>query len=180
MAPPKAPAWWSRADVAKVLATAQSDTVSHKDAHLVVAIAVYLGLRKGEIDRLRWEDLVLDGDRPVCTVRSTRTELTKSGKARHIPICKELRTVLQGYRQPSGFVLRDSNRKGKWTYRFECDALFARVVATAGVPKIRFHDMRHTFATLMLEAGVPMFKVSQWLGHSDIRITQDVYSWDLR
>jgi len=92
-APPKAPVWWSRTDVAKVLATAQSDTVSPRDAHLVVAIAVYLGLRKGEIDRLRWEDLVLDGDRPVCTVRSTRTALTKSRK-------RPLRSPHQALRLP--------------------------------------------------------------------------------
>jgi integrase len=175
-APPKAPTWWSRTDVAKVLAAAQADREAARDAHLLVAIALYLGLRKGEIDRLRWEDLVLDGERPVCTVRSTATELTKSGKARHIPICKELRAILQPYRLASGYVLRSANSKGKWTYRFECDALFARVMAAAGVPTIRFHDMRHTFASLMLEAGVPMFKVSQWLGHSDIRITQQTYA----
>jgi integrase len=175
-APPRAPTWWSKADAAKVLASAQADKNSPRDAHLLFAIALYLGLRKGEIDRLCWEDLVLDGERPICSVRSTSTQLTKSGKARHIPVCKELRAILLPYRQPNGHVLRSTNSKGKWVYRFECDALFARVMKAAGVPKIRFHDMRHTFCSLMLEAGVPMFKVSQWLGHSDIRITQETYA----
>lgn len=175
-APPRAPVWWSREEVATVLAAARRDQLSPRDAHLLFAIALYLGLRKGEIDRLRWEDLQLDGDRPVCSVRSTATELTKSGKARHVPVCRELRDILQGYRQPSGYALRSGNRKGTWTYRFECDALFRRVTTAAGVSRIRFHDMRHTFASLMLEAGVPMFKVSQWLGHSDIRITQETYA----
>lgn len=175
-APPRAPTWWSKIDVAKVLVAAQSHKDSHRDAHLLFAIALYLGLRKGEIDRLRWEDLVIDGDRPVCSVRSTASELTKSGKARHIPICRELRAILLLYRLPSGYVLRSENSKGKWVYRFECDVLFGNVMKAAGVPKIRFHDMRHTFATLMLEAGVPLFKVSQWLGHGDIRITQVTYA----
>lgn len=172
-APPRIPVWWNQGDAARVLAAAQLDSA---DAHLVFALALYLGLRKGEIDRLSWEDLILDGDRPVCTVKSTEADPTKSGKTRHIPICTELRAILQVYRQVSGFVVRSGNGKGKWIYRFECDALFARVTKAAGVPKIRFHDMRHTYASLMLDAGLSMFKVSQWLGHSDVRITQNTYA----
>lgn len=65
-------------------------------------------------------------------------------------------------------------------YRFETDALFIQVVAAAGVSSIRFHDMRRTFVSLMLAAGGPHFKVSVWLGHSDIRVTQQVYAhWTL-
>lgn len=172
-APPRIPVWWDSSDAGRVLAAAQADG---EDAHLVFALALYLGLRKGEIDRLCWEDLILDGDRPICTVKSTETSLTKSGKTRYVPIGKELLAILLIYRQANGFVVRSANSKGKWIYRFECDALFARVVRAAGVPKIRFHDMRHTYASLALKSDVSMFKVSQWLGHSDIRITQETYA----
>ena len=56
---------------------------------------------------------------------------------------------------------------GKW---------FQRIIRDAGLPKIRFHDLRHTWATLALEAGVPAKIVADRLGHSSIRITMDTYT----
>ncbi len=53
---------------------------------------------------------------------------------------------------------------------------FAALVAAAGVPKIRLHDTRHTAATLMLRAGVPVHVVSEILGHANTSITMDVYA----
>ena len=50
------------------------------------------------------------------------------------------------------------------------------MTGAAGVTKIRFHDMRHTFASFMLGKGVPVFKVARWLGHADSRITEQVYA----
>jgi len=53
--------------------------------------------------------------------------------------------------------------------------LFERLVAAAGLPPIRLHDLRHVSATLMLAAGVDIKVVSETLGHSDTRITRDIY-----
>ncbi|WP_203673449.1 MULTISPECIES: site-specific integrase [unclassified Streptomyces] len=53
--------------------------------------------------------------------------------------------------------------------------LFERLVAAAGLPPIRLHDLRHVAATLMLAAGVDVKVVSETLGHSDTRITRDIY-----
>jgi len=53
---------------------------------------------------------------------------------------------------------------------------FRRVVAASGVPRIRLHDVRHTYATLALKAGVHPKVVSEGLGHSTIAITLDLYS----
>lgn len=52
---------------------------------------------------------------------------------------------------------------------------FLQLIARAGVPRRRFHDLRHTAATLMLKAGVPLKVVSEMLGHTTIAITADVY-----
>lgn len=169
--------WWSPEEVRKVLDTAKADTLHPRDAVLVFALGLYLGLRRGEMDRLRWEDLTTDGDRPVACVRSTANNPTKSGKTRYVPICRELREILNPLRQPSGYVLRPENSaKGKWLYRFEFDQLFDRIVRNAGVRRIRVHDMRHTWVSIMLGKGISLFKVSRWLGHADIRVTQEVYA----
>jgi integrase len=53
---------------------------------------------------------------------------------------------------------------------------FARLVRGAGLPHIRFHDLRHTAATLMLRAGVHPKVVSERLGHATVSITLDTYS----
>jgi integrase len=53
---------------------------------------------------------------------------------------------------------------------------FARLLERAELPKIRFHDLRHTAATVLLESGIPAKVVAEILGHSSTRITLDVYS----
>ncbi len=57
-----------------------------------------------------------------------------------------------------------------------CSHHFDQLVAEAGVPRIRLHDLRHTNATLSLKAGVHPKVVSERLGHSTIAITLDLYS----
>lgn len=56
---------------------------------------------------------------------------------------------------------------------------FERIVARSGLPRIRFHDVRHTHATLLLKAGVPIKVVSERLGHATASFTLDVYGWVL-
>ena len=53
---------------------------------------------------------------------------------------------------------------------------FKRAVRKAGLKDFRFHDLRHTAAVWMCERGVPMEKISHYLGHSDIRVTMRVYA----
>ena len=52
---------------------------------------------------------------------------------------------------------------------------FHRLLKRAGLPRVRFHDLRHTAATFMLEDGTPLKVVSEILGHSSVAITADLY-----
>jgi integrase len=54
--------------------------------------------------------------------------------------------------------------------------VFDAAIARAGVPAIRVHDLRHTFATLALGAGIHPKQVQEMLGHADVSITLDIYS----
>lgn len=53
---------------------------------------------------------------------------------------------------------------------------FARACGRAGVPRVRFHDLRHSATTLLLEGGVPTKVVSEILGHADTRTTLEIYA----
>jgi integrase len=64
---------------------------------------------------------------------------------------------------------------GSWLHPGKITDLFERLVAASGLPPIRLHDLRHGAATLMLAAGVDVKVVSDTLGHSDTRITRDIY-----
>ena len=64
---------------------------------------------------------------------------------------------------------------GSWLHPGKVTDLFERLVASSGLPPIRLHDLRHGAATLMLAAGMDVKIASETLGHSDTRITRDIY-----
>ena len=51
-----------------------------------------------------------------------------------------------------------------------------RVLKRAGLPKVRFHDLRHSCASLLLSQGIPMKQIQEWLGHSDFSTTANIYA----
>lgn len=65
---------------------------------------------------------------------------------------------------------------GRWIHPASLSRAFGRAVKASGLPRTRFHDLRHTYATILLGAGVPAKVVSERLGHSNIRTTLDIYS----
>ena len=74
----------------------------------------------------------------------------------------------------SGYVF--TNEDGQPVGTEAVDNRFRRTTKAAGVPKIRLHDLRHTHASLMLKAGVPVHVVSRRLGHASAALTLSVYS----
>ncbi|RYJ31422.1 integrase [Streptomyces sp. L-9-10] len=64
---------------------------------------------------------------------------------------------------------------GSWLHPGKVNDLFERLVTASGLPPIRLHDLRHGAATLMLAADIDIKIVSDTLGHSDTRITRDIY-----
>jgi len=133
----------------------------------IIIIALNTGMRRGEILNLRWE--WLDFKNSVVTLPQTHT---KSQKIRKIPINSKLRTLLlklsmkkrdQDYVFPS-ISSKSGHMEGvKRSFMSACKK--------AGIEGLRFHDLRHTAATRMIENGANIVAVSRILGHSDVKIT---------
>ena len=79
------------------------------------------------------------------------------------------------------FELDDLSFLNEWDRHIEHSeltesALHARAIARHGLRHIRFHDLRHTCASLLLKNGVPMKQIQEWLGHSDFSTTANIYA----
>lgn len=128
----------------------------------ILILALNTGMRLGEIMSLSWEQV--DWARGAITL--TRT---KSGKSRSIPMNGAVRAVLEPLRGegiPTGPVFGRANTVQAQTRRD-----FDQVRLAAKLAGLRFHDLRHTFATRLVTRGVDIVTVSKLLGHSTILMT---------
>lgn len=126
----------------------------------LILFALHTGMRKGEILGLRWS--AVDLEQGVITVGGGKT-----GRLRSIPVNAVCRTVLERRKSAGGeFVFE---WQGKRFDRF--DKTWRATVAAAQIPPIRFHDLRHTFATRLVLAGEDLVTVGELLGHRSIQMT---------
>jgi integrase len=164
-------------------------------------LAAHCGLREGELLALRWEDVYLEAAKPAVLVRRTLTRgedgrgwvvgaSTKSGKGRRVRLTRQAASALKDHRKrqleerlrlaglwhdqglifpnETGSLFNPSNLRNR---------SFRRIKARASVREdLRFHDLRHTCATLLLSEGVKVKVVSELLGHASITITLNTYS----
>ncbi len=163
--------------------------------YLLFYTAIYTGLRLGELLGLRWCDV--DLDKPILSVvqtlykRGGRCEAvpTKTpGSRRRIPLTPSLVLLLHQYgieQQAQGILVDWAISDSDFVFCHQggmpfdpgvVSHTFAKVLKNAGLPHIRFHDLRHTHATLLLKADVHPKIVSERLGHASINITLDTYS----
>lgn len=137
------------------------------------ATAIWTGMRLGELCGLRWTDVDFD-DGHVVIQRSLwhgKEKSTKTRKRRIVPLRDELGEILQAHpRSQSPYVF--TNRSGEPLTRNTARKPFAKVCELAGVKKIRLHDLRHSFGSLLVNRGASLETVRRMLGHSDIRMTQ--------
>jgi integrase len=186
----------SRADVRRLLEAT-------KDTRLGVLwnLLVYTGMRPGEALGLQWSDLDLSAkilrvrralvpQKKDATGRSWRLEDTKTDKSRRaIPLLPITVEVLSRHRDAQGaerLVGGEAYRDHGFVFATPAgealreDVLYKShylpALRAAGVPTVTLYALRHTAATLLLEAGVPMKVVQERLGHSTMMLTADTYS----
>ncbi len=156
-------------------------------------VALKLGPRQSELAALKWEDVNLENG-TVLVWRSVDTHgagniwgFTKTGEGRtiklpvgvveslerHRSLQLEERLATRGW-EDMGLVF--PNRKGRVNRRTTLMRDFHRHLEQAGLPRVRFHDLRHTAGSLMLATGIPIPTVSQILGHKNPTQTLNTYA----
>ena len=145
---------------------------------VAVRLAIYAGLRVGEVFGLRWRDI--DVSRGVLTVSRSYEGTTKSGKPRHIPMADELAEVIHGWRSAcpetkEGVVCPViSDEPGSTWHAVKCRRPeLTPLYAAAGIPTPAspWHSLRHTFASHFLMNGGGLLTLQKLLGHCDLKMT---------
>jgi integrase len=149
--------------------------LEHSDGELraMIFLALRTGMRQGEILGLQWESI--DWQNRTIAVRhswySYKKVLVspKSNRERYIPISADISDMLYLSRKKSGFVFLSPYKEPFTCHRVIND--IAKICKKAGMRKIGWHILRHTFATNLAANGVPLHNVQALLGHSTITTT---------
>jgi integrase len=149
----------------------------HPNIRDIVALALGTGMRIDELLHLQWADVDLPNR--LISVHRGRQGTTKSGKARHVPILDSMLTFLRALALKRGgsVLVFQGFKKGKPRTKPGVTVPFKEAAARAGLPPaLRFHDLRHTFASHWVLNQGDIFRLSKILGHADVTVTQKFYA----
>jgi integrase len=167
----------------------------------LVVVALHSGVRLGELLGLRWDDVTLDGATPELRVAQTvqwrpgehvAVEPKSRRSRRTVPLTREAVAALNAEHQaqlqarlaagprwkpvPGLGELAFTTSTGRPLSGPHVTRRFQRALAAAGLPRLRFHDLRAASGALLLSAGVDIAVVSRRLGHSGIGVTASRYA----
>jgi integrase len=136
--------------------------LTHFGDHLTPAVLLSMntGLRRGEIIKLRWA--LVDFNRALITVEGRNA---KNRQTRHVPLNDEAMSVLLRWREQSG------NRGHVFSVITGFRATWVKVLRRAEISRFRWHDLRHHFASRLVQRGVPLNTVRDLLGHSSVQMS---------
>ncbi|MBE6665842.1 MAG: site-specific integrase [Ruminococcaceae bacterium] len=176
-------------DVKFLTLTEAQDVINAFHGHKlkpVVVLALYYGLRRSEVLGLKWS--AVDFKNNTLTVQHTvvknlsiiEKDRTKTESSRRtfqlLPKCKEMLSELRAFQKnqnPNGYIFCwEDGRLFRPDY---ITRAFKRVLRLHGLPDMRFHDLRHNTASILFEQGWQLEDVKNWLGHSDIETTSNIY-----
>ena len=155
--------------------------------YVFAAIAIYTGMRKGEINALKWNDISGDVIHVQRTVeqhvhgKTVESSPKTAASVRDIQIPDALLTVLleQRSRQESSPAFSEDFRICGGQKIVNDNTLKARhfaAIEAAGLPQITIHDLRHSHASLLINEGISIQEIARRLGHSEVETTWKVYA----
>jgi len=130
----------------------------------IVPMLILTGARKREVLDARWEDIDV-------ARRLWRIPVCKTGKARHVPLSDGVLRLLESFPRFDNCPFLIPNPKTRLPY---VSVYYAWDTArkAAGMPELRMHDLRHSFASFLVNAGRSLYEVQKILGHTQMRTTQ--------
>lgn len=143
--------------------------------HTCIMIALFSGMRRGEIFQLTWNDIDF-----VNEIIHIRKEITKTKTERWIPLATELKKHLLEVRLSSKsvrvisdytYLKKISRVWNEFRHKIPCVNLLQEKYKL----ELRFHDLRHVFGQRLLNNNVDIYTISGWLGHSSVKMTQKRY-----
>ena len=161
----------------------------------LVKITALYGLRRSELLGLQWDSI--DFERKTMTIRHTVSKVTEvvakdktknASSRRTFPLTPEAVEIFTRAREQEernramfGREYQENPYVFKWPdgHPYSPDYIshhFAKVLKRHGLPHIRFHELRHSCASMLINMGFTLKDVQEWLGHSDIKMTANVYS----
>jgi len=176
----------TREELARLLAVFRE----HYPKHYPMALTLCrTGIRIGEALGLQWGDI--DFNSRFITIQrgrsKSRTETPKNGKCRRVDMSRQLTEVLlelrrqrmeeklrKGWKEmpPWVFITEVGTPLIEWQFR---ERVFNRALEKAKLRKVRVHDLRHSYASLLIQAGESLAYVRDQLGHHSIKVTVDIY-----
>lgn len=160
----------SQDEIARLLS--ECDRINHPYLSLFIRFLLLTGARKGEARTSRWRDMSL-------AEGLWRVPVSKNGRSRRIMLSAAAIEVLDATRRrslelqqatgPNDYIFPNP-RTGTCYNGFHLAYFKAR--DAAGLPDVRIHDLRHTFASLLINNGVSLYEVQELLGHSSVAMTQ--------
>ncbi len=145
------------------------ESIDDPEMNDIIVLAISTGMRLGEIVNLQWNHV--DLERRIIIVQNTETFNTKSKRNRNIPISDSLLTVL---------IKRKSSQINQYVFSYEgkpcrpdlVTKRFKKYVRRTSLDEgLHFHSLRHSTASLLVQANVPIYTVKEILGHSQIATT---------
>lgn len=134
----------------------------------MVLLALNTGLRRGELFGLEWKDCTLDGAAPSLVVHGHGA---KSGRTRHIPLNQTALDTLTRWKAQGtgeGLVFPSPETGGKFD---NVNSAWRNIAKDAKLHGVKFHDLRHTFASQLVQAGIDLNVVRELLGHASLALT---------
>ena len=169
--------------------------IKDEELYLLILMTAFYGLRRSEVLGLRWKSIKLDEN--IFTIEHTvvkvstvdRKDSTKTKDSyRSYPLLPMIKEALLKHKSEQeknkelfGNCYEDSDYVFVWPdgTPYSPDFIsrkFSKILKKYNMKKIRFHELRHSSASMLLAMGVTLKDVQTWLGHSDISTTADIYS----
>ncbi|HHX23868.1 MAG TPA: site-specific integrase [Thermoanaerobacterales bacterium] len=170
------------------------EAIREETLYPLIKFTVVYGLRRSEVLGLKWDSVDLENE--LVTIRHTVTKVTRTVEKnktknatshRSFPLLPELKTMLlelskkeEENKRVFAGVYNDCQYIFKWDNGrpFSPDYVsrkFKNLLKKHDLPRIRFHELRHSCASFLINKGFALKDVQEWLGHSDIKITANIY-----